>query len=61
MNKMVLLLRNHVNVIELLSLEIITKPTITTVIKEHSDRILCSGVACGFCEGHGIVVITNAT
>lgn len=49
------------NVIEHFFLEIITNPIIITVIKEHSYRIPHSGVACSFCGGHWIVVITNAT
>lgn len=61
MNNTMLLLRNQMNVIEQLSLEIITKATIIIVTKEHSYRLSHSGGACIFCGGHRIVVITNAT
>lgn len=56
MNRTVLLLRNQMNVIELL--EIITE---VTEIKECSYHVLHSGMACCFCGQHRIAVITNAT
>lgn len=47
MSRIILLLGNQMDVIEQLSLEIITNPTITSLAKEH------------FCRGQRTVVITN--